>query len=75
MVVGNKGGELTADDKGTILNQMMSDYNADKQVPDEDKHAFDSFFDLSNFSGNNDWGFDPEAVWDCLRDIFPDLWY
>ena len=73
-MVGNGTGRMSTDDKGTILNQIMSDFNADKQVPDDDKHIFDSLLNLPNFSGDGEWGFDPEAVWDCLRDIFPDLW-
>lgn len=73
MVTG-RSDEITADAKVEMLNHVMADFHADAQVPNADKNIFDTLLNLPNYSTTNQWGFDPDAVWDCLLEIFPDLW-
>jgi len=73
MVTG-RSDELTTDSKAQILNQVMGDFNADPQIPNSDKNIFETLLNLPNYSTTNQWGFDADAIWDCLLEIFPDLW-
>ena len=57
-----------------MLVEAFEYLKSNPNVTENDKKIFETLLNLNNVVGKTEWGFDLEAAWDCLKDIFSDLW-
>lgn len=60
----------SAEDNSEILIQACQYLRADLNLTDSDHEIFETILNLENINQKSEFGFDLDAAWECIKDMF-----
>jgi len=60
----------SAEDNSDILIQACQYLRADLNLTDSDHEIFETILNLENINKKSEFGFDLDAAWECIKDMF-----
>lgn len=64
----------SADDEPNYLVEALAFLSSNPNVTEKDRSLFETLLNLQRIEYRTDWGFDFDSAWECLKEIFRDLW-
>ncbi|CAG9812038.1 unnamed protein product [Chironomus riparius] len=64
----------STEENPNILIEAFEYLKSNPNVTNDDRDIFEALLNLHTVEGKTEWGFDIDAAWECLKEIFSDLW-